>query len=76
MIAYIGQRLVVLVPVLILVSSVVFSIMHVLPGDPIQLMLAGAEAGSVTPERMAELRKTWPNSTPRSASPLALAVRT
>lgn len=58
MIAYIGQRLVVLVPVLILVSSVVFSIMHVLPGDPIQLMLAGAEAGSVTPERMAELRKT------------------
>jgi peptide/nickel transport system permease protein/oligopeptide transport system permease protein len=32
--------------------------MHVLPGDPIQLMVAGAEAGSVTPERMEQLRKT------------------
>ena len=57
MIRYIGQRLSALIPVLVLVSSVVFGIMHVLPGDPVQLMLAGAEAGSVTPERMAELRK-------------------
>jgi peptide/nickel transport system permease protein len=57
MIRYIGQRVSALIPVLVLVSSVVFGIMHVLPGDPVQLMLAGAEAGSVTPERMAELRK-------------------
>lgn len=57
MIRYIGQRLSALIPVLVLVSSVVFGIMHVLPGDPVQLMVAGAEAGSVTPERMAELRK-------------------
>ncbi|MGQ0569220.1 MAG: ABC transporter permease [Armatimonadota bacterium] len=58
MIRYIGQRLSALVPVLVLVSSVVFGIMHVLPGDPVQLMVAGAEAGSVTPERMQQLRKT------------------
>lgn len=57
MIRYIGQRLSALIPVLVMVSSVVFGIMHVLPGDPVQLMVAGAEAGSVTPERMAELRK-------------------
>jgi peptide/nickel transport system permease protein len=54
---YIGERLTALLPVLILVSTAVFAIMHVLPGDPVQLMLAGAEAGSVTPERMEELRK-------------------
>jgi len=57
-IRYIGQRLSALVPVMLLVSAIVFGIMHVLPGDPIQLMVAGAEAGSVTPERMEQLRKT------------------
>ena len=55
---YIGQRVSALLPVLLLVSSAVFGIMHVLPGDPVQLMLAGAEAGSVTPDRMEQLRKT------------------
>lgn len=45
-----------MVPVLFLVSLIVFSIMHVIPGDPVQLMLAGAESGSVTPERQQELR--------------------
>ena len=30
--------------------------MHIIPGDPVQLMLAGAESGSVTPERQQELR--------------------
>lgn len=58
MIRYIGQRLSALLPVMLLVSAIVFGIMHVLPGDPIHLMLAGAEAGSVTPERMEQLRKT------------------
>ena len=43
--------------VLLLVSVVIFSIMHALPGDPVQLMLAGAESGSVTPERQEELRE-------------------
>lgn len=45
-----------MVPVLFLISLIVFSIMHVIPGDPVQLMLAGAESGSVTPERQQELR--------------------
>jgi peptide/nickel transport system permease protein len=56
--AYIGQRIAVLVPVVLLVLTSVFAIMHALPGDPVQLMLAGAEAGVTTPERIAQLRKS------------------
>ena len=46
---YLTNRVAQLVPVLFLISLIVFSIMHALPGDPVQLMLAGAESGSVTP---------------------------
>jgi ABC-type dipeptide/oligopeptide/nickel transport system permease component len=54
---YVANRVAQLVPVLFLISLIVFSIMHALPGDPVQLMLAGAESGSVTPERQDELRE-------------------
>ena len=54
---YVLGRLAQLVVVLFLVSLMVFSIMHALPGDPVQLMLSGAESGSVTPERQEELRE-------------------
>ncbi len=54
---YIARRAAQLVPVLFLVSLMIFSIMHALPGDPVQLMLAGAESGAVTPERQEELRE-------------------
>lgn len=54
---YITGRVVQLIPVLFLVSLMIFSVMHALPGDPVQLMLAGAESGSVTPERQEELRE-------------------
>ena len=54
---YVARRIVQLVPVLFLVSLMIFSIMHALPGDPVQLMLAGAESGAVTPERQEELRE-------------------
>ncbi len=57
MLAYLGGRLVQLVPILILISLIVFLILHALPGDPAQLMLAGAEGGGVTPERIAELKE-------------------
>ena len=58
MAGYIGQRMAVLIPVVGLVFTVVFAIMHALPGDPVQLMLAGAEAGVTTPERIAQLRNS------------------
>jgi ABC-type dipeptide/oligopeptide/nickel transport system permease component len=57
LIEYIGHRVSQLVVVLLLVSAIIFSIMHALPGDPVQLMLAGSESGSVTPERQEELRE-------------------
>ena len=52
---YIMKRVLQLIPVLFLISLMVFSIMHALPGDPVGLMLAGSESGSVSPERMEEL---------------------
>lgn len=55
--SYILHRLAQLVPVLLLISLIVFAIMHVLPGDPAQLMLAGAEGGAATPERLSEIRR-------------------
>lgn len=55
--SYLAGRLAQLGIVLLLVSIAVFSIMHALPGDPVQLMLSGAESGSVTPERQEQLRE-------------------
>ncbi len=54
---YILNRILQLVPVLFLISLIIFGVMHALPGDPAELILQGAEGGSVTPERLAELRE-------------------
>lgn len=56
MAGYILRRLLHLIPVLVMVSAIVFAIMHLLPGDPALLMLQGAEGGSIPPERLEELR--------------------
>ena len=53
---YTLSRLAQLLPVLWLISLIVFVVLHALPGDPAELMLAGAEGGAITPERLAELR--------------------
>ncbi len=53
---YLVHRLLQLVPVLLLISVIIFVMMHVLPGDPAQLILSGAEGGAAGPERLAELR--------------------
>ena len=57
MLAYLGRRLAQLIPVLLLISLIVFLILHALPGDPAMLMLAGAEGGAVSAERIAELQE-------------------
>lgn len=54
---YILSRVLQLLPVLWLITLIVFMIMHVLPGDPAELMLAGAEGGAITPERLKELHQ-------------------
>jgi peptide/nickel transport system permease protein len=55
--AYVLNRVLQLIPVLWLISVIVFAVMHILPGDPAALMLAGAEGGAVTPQRLVELRE-------------------
>src|SRR5262249_57119642 len=53
MLVYLQQRLALAIPVVLGVSVVVFAIVHLLPGDPVLVMLSGANA---TPEQVAELR--------------------
>jgi peptide/nickel transport system permease protein len=53
---YIASRIVQLVPVLFLISVLIFGVLHALPGDPAELMLQGAEGGA-PPERLQELRQ-------------------
>src|SRR5437773_4718173 len=55
MAAFVGRRLVEAIPVLILSSILVFSILHLIPGDPIDAMLGAAAAGISTPETQAKL---------------------
>ena len=55
MASYIVSRLVTLVPVLLLISIFVFMIMHLLPGDPAMLIMAGEYAS--TPEQIERLRE-------------------
>jgi ABC-type dipeptide/oligopeptide/nickel transport system permease component len=54
---YIAKRLLQLIPVFLIVYTIVFFIMHALPGDPAMLMLAGAEGGAISPERIEILRE-------------------
>jgi peptide/nickel transport system permease protein len=53
MLTYVRRRILLSVPVVFGVSAVVFSIVHLLPGDPVLAILSGANA---TPEQVAELR--------------------
>jgi ABC-type dipeptide/oligopeptide/nickel transport system permease component len=55
MIAYIRGRLLAAIPVIVGVSVLTFSILHLLPGDPVLVMLG--ETGG-TPERIAALRES------------------
>lgn len=54
---YLVGRILQTVPVLFIVSLIVFAIMRILPGDPVMLMLQGAEGGVITPERLETLRE-------------------
>ena len=54
MIKYIGKRLLALIPVLLVVSVVIFLLIHLVPGDPAAAIL-GEQA---TPEQIEALRET------------------
>src|SRR5438093_2857709 len=52
---FVGQRLVEPIPVLILSSLLVFGILHLVPGEPIDAMMGAASFGISTPESQAKL---------------------
>ena len=59
MVAYIVRRLMIGVIVLILVTVLVFSVMRLLPGDPLSLFIASSQVQSYTPEQIIELRHDY-----------------
>lgn len=54
---YAARRLLLLLPILIGVSLVVFGLMRILPGDIALMVLAGGGEGSITEEKLATTRK-------------------
>jgi ABC-type dipeptide/oligopeptide/nickel transport system permease component len=54
MLGYIRDRVITSIPVVLGVSALVFLMLHLLPGDPVMIMLGDTAA---TPERAAELRR-------------------
>ncbi len=56
---YMLRRIINLIPVLVLISIVVFSTVRVLPGDPARLLAAIDETGFVDPEVLAAVEKRY-----------------
>ena len=57
--AYIGKRVLLFFPTLILVTIIVFTLLRVVPGDPALLLLGGGSEGeSFTQEDLARMRAT------------------
>ncbi|MBI4308648.1 MAG: ABC transporter permease [Chloroflexi bacterium] len=55
---YLARRLLLYIPVILMVSLMVFAIMRVMPGDLARVMLVGSEGvGQATPEALARLRE-------------------
>lgn len=55
MLVFVGRRLLQAIPVVVGVSILVFLMVHLIPGDPVQIMLMGSP--HVTPELIAEVRQ-------------------
>src|SRR5258705_7884213 len=53
MLRFLLRRLLLTIPVLVGVATLVFALIHLIPGDPVQAMLGG----SVSPQDVAELRE-------------------
>ena len=51
---YIGRRVIGSIPVLLGITALVFMILHIIPGDPAQIMLFGSNA---TPDQIQALRR-------------------
>lgn len=53
MLIYIGKRLIQMIPILLVVAILIFTLMHFVPGDPAQIMLGD----SATPAQIEEARE-------------------
>jgi peptide/nickel transport system permease protein len=53
---YLARRLILLVPVLLGISALTFTIMQIIPGDPVMIMLQGQ---THTPEEVERIRAQW-----------------
>lgn len=54
--AYIGKRLLLLVPTLIGAALAIFLLMHIVPGDVALLIIGGDQGGDINPQEVAKLR--------------------
>lgn len=59
MVNYIVRRLIMAIVVLILVTAIVFVLMHLLPGDPVLYYLSQSQTQTATPEQIEELRHEY-----------------
>ena len=57
MTTYIVQRLLATIPVLFFVGTIVFTILHLTPGDPAVLLLSGSESTQLAQQDLEEIRK-------------------
>ena len=55
---YIVKRLLQAIPTLLVISFLIFSLLYITPGDPIQLIL-GTEDGNISPEQRAIVEEQW-----------------
>ena len=53
---YLARRLLLLIPVLVGISMLTFSIMQIIPGDPVLIMLQGQQQ---SPDEIARIRSQW-----------------
>jgi len=56
---YIARRILVLVPVLLAISLMVFSMLHLAPGDPVLTILGSSERANLSPEMIAAVRAQY-----------------
>lgn len=57
MLAYVLRRLALLVPILVGVSVLVFTLIHMVPGDPVRVMVGIDQR--VSPEQLANIRRSY-----------------
>lgn len=57
MLPYLNRRLLLLLPTLLGLSLLIFTLMRLLPGDTVYALMG--EAGTFTPEQMAAMRSEW-----------------